>query len=114
MLLTACSHFRRSFLGHGFGIIPASGSFASSAAFRKSIALDPSYSLAHRFLGIVLAHTTRHEEASLAIRHARDLDPLNATNHALSAQVTFVARDYSGAVQFAQQAITIDPEFWIG
>jgi len=25
-----------------------------------------------------------------------------------------VARNYPGAVQFAQQAITIDPEFWIG
>lgn len=87
---------------------------ASEAAFRKSIALDPSYSLAHRFLGIVLSHTARHEEASLALGHARDLDPLNATNHALSAQVAFAARDYSCAVQFAEQAITIDPEFWIG
>ena len=87
---------------------------AAEAAFRKSITLDPSYSLAHRFLGIVLSHMARHEEASLAIRQARDLDPFNATNHALSAQVAFAARDYSGAVQFAQQAITIDPEFWIG
>ena len=87
---------------------------AVEAAFRKSIALDPSYSLGHRFLGIVLSHMARHEEASLAIRHARDLDPLNATNHALSAQVAFTARDYSGAVQLAQQAISIDPEFWIG
>jgi tetratricopeptide (TPR) repeat protein len=87
---------------------------AAEAAFRKSIAFDPSYSLAHRFLGIVLSHMARHEEASLAIRQARDLDPFNATNHALSAQVAFAARDYSGAVQFAQQATTIDPEFWIG
>ena len=87
---------------------------AAEAAFRKSIALDPSYSLAHRFLGIVLSHMSRHEEASLALRHARDLDPLNATNHALSAQIAFAARNYPVAVQFAQQAITIDPEFWIG
>ena len=56
----------------------------------------------------------RHEEASLALRQARHLDPLNATNHALSAQVAFAARNYPVAVQFAQQAITIDPEFWIG
>jgi TolB-like protein/Tfp pilus assembly protein PilF len=87
---------------------------AAETAFRKSIALDPCYSLAHRFLGIVLSHMAKHDEASLALRHARDLDPLNATNHALSAQVAFAARDYSVAVQFAQQAITIDPEFWIG
>ncbi len=87
---------------------------AAEAAFRKSIALDPSYSLAHRFLGIVLSHMARHEEAALAIRQARDLDPFNATNHALSAQAAFAAHDYSGAVQFAEQAIAIDPEFWIG
>ncbi len=87
---------------------------ASEAAFCKSIALDPSYSLAHRFLGIVLSHMARHEEASLALRKARHLDPLNATNHALSAQVAFAARNYPVAVQFAQQAITIDPEFHIG
>ncbi len=86
---------------------------AAETAFRKSIALDPSYSLAHRFLGIVLSHMARHEEASLALRHARQLDPLNATNHALSAQVAFAARNYPVAVQFAQQAITIDPEFWV-
>jgi TolB-like protein/Flp pilus assembly protein TadD len=87
---------------------------AAEAAFRKSIALDPSYSLAHRFVGIVLSHMGRHDEASSALREARDLDPLNATNHALSAQVAFAARDYSVAVQFAQQAITINPEFWVG
>jgi len=44
----------------------------------------------------------------------RDLDPLNATNHAFSAQIAFAVRDYSVVVQFAQQAISIDPEFWIG
>jgi len=87
---------------------------AAEAAFQKSITLDPSYSLAHRFLGIALAHMGRHEEASSALRHARALDPLNATNHALSSQVAFAARNYSVAIQFAQQAITIDPEFWIG
>ena len=34
----------------------------------RSIALDPSYSLAHRFLGIVLSHMSRHDEASWALR----------------------------------------------
>ena len=87
---------------------------AADAAFCKSIEIDPGYSLACRFRGIVLSHLARHEEASQSLRLARDLDPLNATNHALSAQVAFAAREYSVAVQFAQQAITIDPEFWIG
>jgi len=44
---------------------------AAEAAFGKSIALDPSYSLAHRFLGIVLSHVARHEDVSLSVRHTR-------------------------------------------
>ena len=35
-------------------------------------------------------------------------------HHALSAQVAFNARDYPAAVQFARQAIVLDPEFLIG
>ena len=87
---------------------------AAEAAYRKAIALDPSYPFAHRMLGILLAQMGRHEEARPAIRRARELDPLVAVEHALSAQVAFVARDYAAAVQFARQAIVVDPEFWIG
>jgi tetratricopeptide (TPR) repeat protein len=88
---------------------------AAEAAFRKSIELDPSYPLAHRLLGIVLAHMgNRPEEATAAIRRARELDPLNAATIALSSQVAFAARDYASAQKFAEQAIATDPEFWIG
>jgi tetratricopeptide (TPR) repeat protein len=64
-------------------------------------------------LGILLAHMGRHDEAKAAIRLARELDPLVAVEHALSAQVAFVAQDYEAAVQFARQSIVVDPEFWI-
>jgi TolB-like protein/Flp pilus assembly protein TadD len=87
---------------------------ASETAFRKAIALNPSYALAHRMLGIVLSHLGRKEESLSAAKRARELDPLNVTHHALSSQIAFAARDYSAAVEFARQAIAIDPEFWIG
>jgi len=87
---------------------------AAETAFHKAIALDSSYSMAYRMLGIVSAHMGKHEEASSAIRRARELDPLSAAHHALSAQVAFAARDFSAAAQFAQQATSIDPEFWVG
>jgi TolB-like protein len=87
---------------------------AAETAFRRSIALDPNYGVAHRTLGILLAHTGRYEEACLVSHRSRELDPLNAANHALSAQIAFAGRDYPAAVQFARQAIAIDPEFWIG
>jgi tetratricopeptide (TPR) repeat protein len=87
---------------------------AAETAFRNAIEFNPSYALAHRMLGIVLSHLRRNDEAGAAAKRARELDPLNVTHHALSAQIAFAARDYFGAVQFAQQAIAIDPEFWIG
>jgi TolB-like protein/Flp pilus assembly protein TadD len=87
---------------------------AAEAAFRKSIALDPNYAFAHRMLGIVNSHLGRPEEARPEMRRARELDPLLAVHQALSSQVAFSAREYPEAVQFARQAIVVDPEFWVG
>jgi DNA-binding winged helix-turn-helix (wHTH) protein/tetratricopeptide (TPR) repeat protein len=87
---------------------------SAETAFRSASAIDPSYPFVHRMLGILLAHMGRHDEAKAAIRLARELDPLVAVEHALSAQVAFVAQDYEAAVQFARQSIVVDPEFWIG
>ena len=87
---------------------------AAEQAYRKAIAADPNYAFAHRMLGILLSHLCRHEEAAASIRRARELDPLNAMNRALSSQVAFAARDLSNAILFAREAIILDPEFWIG
>ena len=87
---------------------------AAERCFRAAIALDPSYALAHRTLGIALSHMGRHAEAGPAASEARRLDPLHAGHHALSAQVAFNARDFPAAVEFARQATVLDPEFWVG
>lgn len=87
---------------------------AAEAAFRKAVALDPSYSLGHRMVGVVLSTMGRAEEAEPAMRRARELDPLDFTHQALSAQVAFAARDYPAAVEFARRANALNPEFWIG
>lgn len=86
----------------------------AEAAFRRAISLDPNYPLAHRMLGIVLSHMGRPEEARPAIRRARELDPLLAVHQALSSQVAFSGREYTDALQFARQAVVVDPEFWVG
>lgn len=86
---------------------------AAERAFRRAIALDPSYSLAHRTLGIVLSYLKRHREAEAAARRAREVDPLDFTHQALSAQIAFNARDYPAAVEFARRATVLDPEFWV-
>src|ERR1700736_5255102 len=86
----------------------------AEVAFRKAIELDPNYPLPHRMLGILFSYLGRREEAKKAIGRARELDPLLAVYHALSAQVAFFGRDHEAAVRFARQAIAIDPEFWVG
>jgi Flp pilus assembly protein TadD len=88
---------------------------ATEAAYRRAIAIDPNYSLVYRLLGIALAHAGhREEEARQAMDRARALDPLQAMHHALSAQVAFLARDYTGALEFARQASVVLSDFWIG
>ena len=86
---------------------------AAEAAYRKAIQLDSSYPLGHRMLGVVLSHMCRHEEAQVAIRHARELDPMYVMHQSLSSQIAFAARNYSEAVRFARQSLAIDPDFWI-
>ena len=86
----------------------------SEAAFRRAIELNPSYTFAHRTLGILLSHMNRHEEAHSFAKCARELDPLNPVHRALSSQIAFSSRNYSDAVEFAEQAIAIDPDFWVG
>jgi tetratricopeptide (TPR) repeat protein len=87
---------------------------AAEIAYRKAIELDPSYPLGHRMLGVLLSHMCRHEEAQASIRRARELDPLYVMHQSLSSQIAFAARNYPAAVQFARQAIVVDPDFWIG
>jgi len=87
---------------------------AAEAAYRKALALDPSYALAHRMLGVLLATDGRHAEARSCLRRARELDPLQPMMHALSAHVALLARDHSVGLEFARHATVVGPAFWIG
>jgi TolB-like protein/Flp pilus assembly protein TadD len=86
----------------------------AEAGFRRAVALDPRLADGHLSFGHALSQMSRHAEAQSSTRRARDLDPLSAMTSALSSQVAFQARDYRTALEHAQQAIVLDPEFWIG
>ena len=87
---------------------------AAEAGFRRALTLDPRSAQTHLTLGHALSQMGRHGEAELSTRRARELDPLSASMPALSSQVAFQARDYRAALEYARQAIVLDPEFWIG
>jgi len=86
----------------------------AEVAYRRAIAIDPNYSLVYRMMGILLGHAGhRKDEAREAMDRARALDPLQAMNHALSAQVAFFGRDFKTAVEFARHASVVLSNFWI-
>ena len=86
----------------------------SEAAYRTALVLDPSNAHAYCMLGVLLGTAGRHTEARAAMRRARELDPLQPINHALSAHIALLARDYSAGLEFARHATVVGPAFWIG
>jgi len=87
---------------------------AAEAAFRKAVALDPNFAMAHFMLGHLLSQMGRHGEAASLMRRGRELDPFYGMTHALSSQVAFQARDNPRALEYARRATVVDPDFWIG
>jgi TolB-like protein/DNA-binding winged helix-turn-helix (wHTH) protein/Flp pilus assembly protein TadD len=86
----------------------------AEAEYRQAISLDPGNARIRLQLGHVLSQMGRDAEAEEATLQARELDPLDAINHALSAQVSFQSRDNSAAIEHARQAILLDSKLWIG
>jgi Flp pilus assembly protein TadD len=82
-------------------------------AFRAAVTLDRRNADAHRVLGHALSQSGRHHDAGPLMQRARELDPLDPINHALSSQVAFQQRDFTGAIAHARRAMEIRPGFWI-
>jgi TolB-like protein/DNA-binding winged helix-turn-helix (wHTH) protein/Tfp pilus assembly protein PilF len=86
---------------------------------KRAIALNPSYSNAHRIYAALLTAERRHGEAWEQITEAMRTDPLSLPNNAEVVRTLYYARDYDGAILQAQKAIQLDPayyrtHFWLG
>jgi tetratricopeptide (TPR) repeat protein len=86
---------------------------------KRAIALNPSYSNAHRIYAALLAAERRHPEAWGEINEAMRTDPLSPPNNAEVVRTLYYARDYDGAILQAQKAMQLDPayyrtHFWLG
>lgn len=86
----------------------------AEVAFRRAIELDPSYPFPYRMLGLLYSHLRRKDDALPLMRRCRELDPMLPVHHALSAQAAFACREFELGVRLANQALAIDPDFWIG
>src|SRR4029079_17017119 len=87
--------------------------------YKRAIALNPSYSMAHRLYAALLGETRRHREAWEQMNEAMRLDPLSLPNNAEVVRTLYYARNYDQAIEQGKKAMQLDPnyartQFWLG
>ena len=77
--------------------------------FRRAIELNPSYPVAHEWLGLLLSEQGRIDEAVEHADIAVTLDPLEATMHQARGQVLYTGRRYAAAIESLKKALELTP-----
>ena len=80
----------------------------SLAEFEVALRLNPNFSLAQGYYGLVLSYGGRWEEASVAARRALRLsprDPFSAVFCGIAGYAEFVGRNYDEAIRLAREGI---------
>ena len=86
----------------------------SLAEFETALRLNPNFSLARGYYGLVLAYCGRSDEAGLATQRALRLsprDPLSAIYCGIASYAQFVARNYEEAMRLAREGIRQRSDF---
>ena len=82
--------------------------------YRRAIALNPGYSIAHQWYFNFLVSMGRMEEALAEAVKARSLDPLSLIIQSAVGWVHFFRRDYDSALAELGKAQELDPTFALG
>ena len=86
----------------------------AESQFKRAIALNPNYAIAHQWYAYLLTAMERVAEAEREISIARQLDPLSA---AINTDLAFIFHYNSRnqeALRSAQMALEMDPKFLLG
>jgi TolB-like protein len=86
----------------------------SLAELEVALRLNPNFSLAQGYYGLVLSYAGRWEEGSVAARRALRLsprDPFSAVFCGIAAYAQFVGRNYDGAIRLAREGIRQRSDF---
>jgi DNA-binding winged helix-turn-helix (wHTH) protein/tetratricopeptide (TPR) repeat protein len=81
----------------------------SDTEFRRAIALDPAYPVAHHWYGTTLMQRGRLADASRELRAAMALEPVAAATGAWLAEASYYGRRYTDAIVYARLALDLDP-----
>ncbi|MCI0621569.1 MAG: winged helix-turn-helix domain-containing protein [Acidobacteria bacterium] len=79
--------------------------------YQKSIALNPTYAVAHSWYAEYLTAMGRHDEAMAEIQRAQQLDPLSLFINRDVGWVLYMQRQYDRAMAQLQDTLEIDPNF---
>ncbi|HEX6134803.1 MAG TPA: protein kinase [Longimicrobiales bacterium] len=79
--------------------------------FRRALALNPSYALAHQRYSALLAGSGRLDEAVRSSRRAQELDPLSLYARASVGYNLYLARRYAEALAQLEATRDLDPGF---
>lgn len=79
--------------------------------FKKAIALNPNYPLAHTWDALFLAATGQHALALQEAQRARDLDPVSLMANTELGRVYYWNRQYDKAIACFRHALELDPYF---
>jgi TolB-like protein/Tfp pilus assembly protein PilF len=86
----------------------------SLAEFEAALTLNPNFSLAQGYYGLILAYCGRWEEAAAAVQRALRLsprDPLAAVYCGIGSYAQFVGRHYDEAMRLAREGIRQRADF---
>jgi DNA-binding winged helix-turn-helix (wHTH) protein/Tfp pilus assembly protein PilF len=81
----------------------------SDAEFRRALALDPGYAIAHHWYGTTLFRRGRLADASRELRAAITLEPVSAATGGWLAEASYFSRRYADAIVYARLALDLDP-----
>jgi tetratricopeptide (TPR) repeat protein len=79
--------------------------------FRRSIALNSNYALAHTWYALDLAAMGRHEESIAQMRRALDIDELSLSANTELGRVYYWNHQYDQAIAAYRRALDLDPQF---
>jgi len=86
----------------------------ADAYFRRSIEINPRWSLSRAYYGVFLAGLYRLEEGRREADTAIELDPLSPFIHGVAGMTAFAGGDVPGAARAARRALELQPDFLMG
>ena len=85
---------------------------AAEREFRRGIALNPNYAVAHQWYGAHLCFTADFEHGIAELRQAQQLEPLSPMINVQLGVGLYLSRRYDEAAQVLQEVVALEPAFW--